>query len=207
MFLGLCNWADWIGSDERYFEYCDRPCDDYIKTAKERAKQAVDAIGLDPSAQRDIFQSVPGFGNLFGIDGSPNAIQKAATETSLDERLVIIESETGSGKTEAALWRFAKMYEQKLVDGLYFALPTRAAATQIHGRVVDFIKRMMPGELSPDPVLAVPGYVARGRLHRTASARLRSVVGRPPGRRRKRPPLGRGEPQAVPGGADRRRHG
>ena len=162
MFLGLCNWADWIGSDERYFGYCDRPCDDYIKTAKERAKQAVDAIGLDPSAQRDNFQSVPEFANLFGIDGSPNAIQKAATETSLDERLLIIESETGSGKTEAALWRFARMYEDGLVDGLYFALPTRAAATQIHGRVVDFIKRMMPGEHSPDPVLAVPGYVRAG---------------------------------------------
>ena len=160
MFLGLCNWADWIGSDERYFEYCDRPCDDYIKTAKERAKQAVDAIGLNLSAQRDPdrFKSVPEFGNLFGIDGSPNAIQKAATATSLDdERLVIIESETGSGKTEAALWRFAKMYEQKLVDGLYFALPTRAAAVQIHGRVGRFIANLFP-RCAPSVVLAVPGY-------------------------------------------------
>ena len=32
----------------------------------------------------------------------------------LDEQLVIIESETGSGKTEAALWRFARMYEDEI---------------------------------------------------------------------------------------------
>ncbi len=45
-------------------------------------------------------------------------------------------SETGSGKTEAALWRFAEMYAEGLVDGMYFALPTRAAAVQIHERKI-----------------------------------------------------------------------
>ena len=65
-------------------------------------------------------------------------------DTPLDERLVIIESETGSGKTEAALWRFALMYQAKLVDGLYFALPTRAAAVQIHERVGRFTTNLFP---------------------------------------------------------------
>ena len=158
MFLGLCNWADWIGSDESFFEYCDEPRDNYIETAKERAKRAIDVgVKLDISAQRRRFESVPDFGTLFNIDGSPNAIQEAARDTPLDQHLVIIESETGSGKTEAALWRFARMYADGLVDGLYFALPTRSAAKQIHGRVERFTDSLFPHG-APPVVLAVPGY-------------------------------------------------
>ena len=159
MFLGLCNWADWVGSDEDWFPFVDLPDDDYIKTARERAKQAIDGIGLNLCAQRDDFEGVPGFGELFPkIDKPPNAIQhKAALDTPLDQPLVIIESETGSGKTEAALWRFARMYERKLVDGLYFALPTRSTAKQIHGRVESFIANLFPHD-RPPVVLAVPGY-------------------------------------------------
>ena len=157
MFLGLCNWADWIGSDERYFKFCDQPRDDYIKTAKKRAKQAVDAIGLDLSDQRSKFKGVPDFAGLFNIDGSPNAIQEAVRQTCLNQRLVIVESETGSGKTEAALWRFARMYEVGLVDGLYFALPTRSAARQIKKRVERFTANLFPQD-TPPVVLAVPGY-------------------------------------------------
>ena len=93
---------------------------------------------------------------------SPNAIQRSAIEVPLDEPVVIIESETGSGKTEAALWRFAHMYEEGLVDGLYFALPTRAAASQLHRRVEQFVKRMFIGSNTPLCVLAVPGYLRAG---------------------------------------------
>ena len=157
MFLGLCNWADWIGSNEAWFQYVDAPHDDYIETARKRAEKAIDAIGLNLSAQRRHFKGVPGFGNLFGIDGSPNAIQKIAYKIAPDRRLVIIESETGSGKTEAALRRFARMYEAGLVDGLYFALPTRSAAVQIHERVESFTRNLFPHN-APSVVLAVPGY-------------------------------------------------
>ena len=64
MFLGLCNWAEWLGSDERIFKYCDRPDDDYIVTARKRAKKAIDAIGLDISAP---IKSAPEFGELFAV--------------------------------------------------------------------------------------------------------------------------------------------
>lgn len=162
MFLGLCTLADWLGSDEVFFEYCDRPRDDYIISARERARRAVSAIGLDLETQRKALPVLPGFGALFDIDGQPNAMQQRAADLRLDEPLVIIESETGSGKTEAALWRFARMYEAGLVDGLYFALPTRSAATQIHGRVTRCIDSMLPQGYRPEPVLAVPGYLRAG---------------------------------------------
>ena len=107
------------------------------------------------------------FADLFAIPGAPppNAIQRQAAletplETPLEEQLVIIESETGSGKTEAALWRFARMFQAEKVDGLYFALPTRAAASQLHRRVKDFTTRLFPDGDRPAVVLAVPGYDA-----------------------------------------------
>ncbi len=159
MFLGLCNWADWLGSNEDWFPFVDEHRDDYFEAAQRQAKQAISAIGLHLSDQRNGFTGVPGFGALFDIPGAPkpNAIQATAQRTPLDQPLVIIESETGSGKTEAALWRFARMYERGLVDGLYFALPTRAAAVQIHGRVERFIGKLLP-QHRPSVVLAVPGY-------------------------------------------------
>ena len=159
MFLGLCNWADWIGSNESWFPYVDTPRGDYFQArAQPHAKEAIDALKLDLHAQRGSFTEIPEFGDLFGISGSPNAIQQTTRSAPLDERLIIIESETGSGKTEAALWRFASMYRAELVDGLYFALPTRAAAVQIHKRVQCFIHSLLPSPHTPPVVLAVPGY-------------------------------------------------
>ena len=157
-FLGLCILADWIGSNEEWFPFSEEPDDYYMEEARRRARIAIRAIGLDLSAQRRLFPGTPSFAQLFGGDKHPNAIQRAATETAREEQIVIIESETGSGKTEAALWRFARMYEGGLVDGLYFALPTRAAAVQIHRRVQEFVANLFPEGCCPPVVLAVPGY-------------------------------------------------
>ncbi len=163
-FLGLCNLADWIGSDESWFRFLDKPKDDYIATARARARNAIGTIGLDVTAQRNTISStgVPILKELFPHIATANAIQEATHQAPLEEQLVIIESETGSGKTEAALLRFARMYEAGLVDGLYFALPTRAAAVQIHGRVNDFIARLFSADTAPETVLAVPGYLQAG---------------------------------------------
>ncbi len=157
-FLGLCNLADWIGSNEKWFEFVDTPHADYITVARNKAARAIDAVGLNLTGQRQRFTSVPDFGQLFDIPEPPRAIQRKAQNIPFGEQLVIMESETGSGKTEAALWRFARMYEANLVDGVYFALPTRAAAAQIHGRVQRFIANLFPAEVRPPVVLAVPGY-------------------------------------------------
>ena len=166
-FLGLCNLADWIGSNELWFPYVDEPRDGYIDIARDRAGRAVDSIGVGLATQRQSAAQagVPGLTGLFPHVAEANAIQEAVYRAPLDERWVIIESETGSGKTEAALWRFARMYEAGLVDGLYFALPTRAAAKQIFDRVNRFVTNMFPADGRPEPVLAVPGYLRSGDAH------------------------------------------
>ena len=159
-FLGLCTLADWIGSNEDWFPFCEEPQDDYMDTvARRQARVAVRTVGLDIAEQRERFTGAPDFAGLFPrIDGPANAIQSAVADTPLEEPLVIIESETGSGKTEAALWRFARMYDAGLVDGLYFALPTRVAAVQLHQRVRNFVANLFPEQHRPPVVLAVPGY-------------------------------------------------
>ena len=160
-FLGLCTLADWIGSnsEDSWFPFCDEPDDNYMERAREQARDAVRTVGLDIAEQRERFAGAPDFPGLFpGVAGPPNAIQQAVAGAPLEEALVIIESETGSGKTEAALWRFARMYDAGLVDGLYFALPTRAAAVQLHRRVRGFVTSLMPTQHRPPVVLAVPGY-------------------------------------------------
>ena len=171
-FLGLLILADWIGSNERWFEYVSEYDENYIEKARIRARLAVTQIGLNlrkqRSEQRSRFSVAPTFKELFGFE-EPNAIQKIASDISsdrLNSEIVIVESETGSGKTEAALMRFAQMYRAGLVDGIYFALPTRSAASQIHSRVRRFIEKLFPGN-APGVMLAVPGYLHRAQEHET----------------------------------------
>ena len=171
MFLGLCTLADWLGSDETRFPFQDAPQADYIAAARRQAKAIVREVGLDIAEQREGFGGAPSFQSLFELNApnstqqaAPNSIQQAAYNAPLEERLVVVESETGSGKTEAALWRFARLYDARLVDGLYFALPTRAAAKQIHERVNRFAERMFTAADAPEPVLAVPGYIRSGDI-------------------------------------------
>ena len=64
-FLGLCNWADWIGSDEDWFPFVEERRDNYFEDAQRRAKKAIESIGLNLSDQRNGFARVPGFGELF----------------------------------------------------------------------------------------------------------------------------------------------
>jgi CRISPR-associated endonuclease/helicase Cas3 len=135
-----------------------------MPVARERAQRALRAMGIDVAAPRRAVHRVdPTFADAVGF--LPNAMQRRmgdlplAPDPEREGQVVVLESETGSGKTEAALWHFLRLFRAGLVDGLYFALPTRAAATQIHARVSRVIRRLFPGDQAPPVVLAVPGYV------------------------------------------------
>ena len=172
-FLGLLMLADWIGSDTRWFKFKPEPDREYYRnTALPQAEKALAAIGLDTRNQ-----PMPGqpatLGEIAGKPGvQPNAVQRAVTEVDTKESVVVIESETGSGKTEAALLRFQQMKRAGLVDGLYFALPTRAAATQLHRRITGAIRRIM-SQSKVEPVLAIPSYIRAGEHEGTLMPRYR----------------------------------
>jgi len=99
----------------------------------------------------------------------PRPAQLGTLALSLDERFAVIEAPTGSGKTEAALIWATRLVEAHEVDGLYFAVPTRSAASELHARIGRLmstnhpalkgkIVRALPGMLDTDN--SVPDYPA-----------------------------------------------
>lgn len=147
-FAGLMQLADWIASS-------DWQRDRHAESTVDWAHRQLRSIGLDPAPWRSRRSTATStFVQLFGY--CPFDAQTLTQGA--QGRLVLLESETGSGKTEAALYRFTRLFADGLVDGLYFALPTRTAAAQIHARVGDLLARMW-GATPPPFVLAVPGYL------------------------------------------------
>ncbi len=155
-FAGLLSLADWVGSDRRAFPFAGTFDPDYWTMASRRAQTRLCEIGLAPLTRhlRDT-----GFGAILP-GATPTPVQKATASAPADSRLIILESETGSGKTEAALWRYARLRDAGAVESLYFAVPTRAAASQLFARVNRALQQMFDDP--PEAVLAIPGMVAAG---------------------------------------------
>ncbi|HSR53537.1 MAG TPA: CRISPR-associated helicase Cas3' [Acidobacteriota bacterium] len=161
---GILNLADWIGSNEQFFPFSKPGDGDRMDFARERADEAVSRLGLrvEPFRQalgpkppdleamyRDKkFKARPSQEALLGVE-PPEA----------SPSLAILEAETGAGKTEAALLYFLRLFHAGLVDSLYFALPTRTAATQIYNRTCDAVDRAFAEGSRPPVVQAVSGYL------------------------------------------------
>ena len=162
LFAGMLAIADQIGSNEELFQRVPEMDPDYITKARDRATVAVRKLLLSRAGWNAQSGSVE-FNDLFDGLWTPRPLQTTVAEAPLDGRLLVLESETGSGKTEAAIWRFAKLWKAGRVDGLYFALPTRAAADQLHKRVDKALACIFPADARPGTVLAVPGYLRFGK--------------------------------------------
>lgn len=158
LIAGLTALADWIGSDRRFFAFDAEPGPGYPTHARNAASHALRVIGLDAGDAKPATD----FAKVAGGDYSPRAAQRMVGRADpADSKLVLLEAETGSGKTEAALWRYALLHAAGLVSGLYFAVPTRAAARQLHRRVNAAVRRLFGAE-APEAVLAIPGQLLSG---------------------------------------------
>ena len=155
---GLVALADWIGSDQCFFPFSGPFDPNYDVTAHSQAKRALLAIGF--ASDRFADRPEPGFSQITGYP-TPRPAQAAVGAVAHDAKLLVLEAETGSGKTEAALWRFTKLIARGAVSGLYFAVPTRAAARQLHRRINEALYRAY-GADAPEAVLAIPGMVRAG---------------------------------------------
>jgi CRISPR-associated endonuclease/helicase Cas3 len=161
-FCGLLTLSDWIASDRQAFPFEPSFCPEYWQLAQMRARARIEEIGLAASPGLLGELSWP----LISDHARPRPAQEAIGGLPTDENLVLLEAETGAGKTEAALWRFAALLDAGEVDALYFAVPTRTAARQLHRRINAALRRMF--DIAPEAVLAVPGQAlageAKGRL-------------------------------------------
>ncbi len=160
---GFTTLADWIGSDEAVFplrrEGDDASAGRYV-WSRARADEVLQRRFLDPDATRIVLPAALSFAALFPAFSDPRPAQQAMDALPLDRpgQVVVVEAETGSGKTEAALAHFLRLFRAGEVDGLYFALPTRAAAKQVQQRVFSEMRRLF-GDAAPPVGLAVPGLI------------------------------------------------
>ena len=151
--LGYLTFADWLGSDVSFFPFANGAQPDRISWVRERAMEALRRIGFDPGAFRTALVAR----EFSSVSPHPPCPAQLAIGD-LQGRLAILEAETGSDKTEGALWRFARLFAQGEVDGLYLALPTRVAALAMRARVVEATMRLFPDPANrPRVTLAVPG--------------------------------------------------
>ncbi|MDE0457773.1 MAG: CRISPR-associated helicase Cas3' [Chromatiales bacterium] len=165
-FAGLVSLADWIASNDAtgFFPYDGHGDGDRAGFSRKRAREVLRRMRVDvEDARADLGRRAPAFGDVFRAPHSgplaATPLQRAMEDRTLGS-VVIAESETGSGKTEAALWRFKTLFEAGEVDALAFLLPTRVAAVSLEGRVRRFFEQLFPDpELRPNVVLAVPGYI------------------------------------------------
>ncbi len=158
---GLVMLADWLGSHQYWFPVNDVSLEDRLRHNEKTIPLLLRTVGLHVTELQSQLQQGPqDFAVRFEF--APYPLQEAVDALDPEDPgtpLIIAESETGSGKTEAALDWFFKLFACGKVDSLYFALPTRVAARELYGRVHRTIERWFPDDQArPVTVLAVPGY-------------------------------------------------
>lgn len=162
-FSGLVMLADWLGSDRAVFPYREDPSEDRLAFSRLRARAHLETMGIDPRRARAALPGDITFESAFGF--APRHAQSVMAALAVPQpedgpTTTLLEAETGAGKTEAAIHHYLRLFRAGAVDGMYFALPTRSAATHIESRLTAVTAKLFPDEAERPPVvLAVPGYL------------------------------------------------
>ena len=150
---GFAVLADWIGSNQHWFPYHapSLQLESYWSIAHENAQRAVSEAGLIPAVPR----SFMGYSELIGTRIVPSPMQDWASSVELPKgpALFLIEDETGSGKTEAALMLTHRLMKKNKADGLYMALPTMATTNAMFDRLARAIRLIFTEDSSPSLAL------------------------------------------------------
>lgn len=156
LLAGIAVLADWIGSSQRWFPY--RGWEDfeaYWEDAQSQAARAVAEAGVLPARPRDHLD----YGDLIGADATPSPMQDWAQSVELPPgpMLCMIEDETGSGKTEAAVMLAHRLMApsrgEDRADGLYVALPTMATANAMFDRLAAAHRHLFSAGAAPSIAL------------------------------------------------------
>ena len=136
--------ADWIASSSHF--PLVPPGTHPAESAAERADRAWRELGLPapwaahpPADDRTLFRS------RFGIDGEPRPIQSEMMRLAREidaPALMILEADTGIGKTEAALGAAEILCARFGRSGIFFGLPTQATADGAFARLLAWAERL-----------------------------------------------------------------
>lgn len=138
MLAGLCSVADWIGSSLTNFT-TEQSIDleNYYQQTSLRAKLAL----IESGVLNELNGS--GFDFLFS-PYQARGIQTLLPNIPIKTGITIVESDTGSGKTEFALAYASMLIENNLADGIVFGLPTQATANGLFNRIGDAAFKLFP---------------------------------------------------------------
>lgn len=134
--LGIMITSDWIASNNYVFDNQQyENVDEFLESRKTQALRFLNNEGL-------IRQQIPvmqNFMSAFGFNGRPvqNDVEKIVHKN--DIKCMLIESDCGSGKTEAALYAAAVLGNRSGLSGIYMGLPTGVSAEAIQDRVDEFL--------------------------------------------------------------------
>ncbi|MBV7264273.1 CRISPR-associated helicase Cas3' [Photobacterium sp. WH24] len=153
-FAGLAVLADWIGSDQNFFKYCDEPVplSNYWSEALSHAQKALANTDLNQQPQIRPFLSVQ---EHFGFDPTPLQAWAETVPICQSPQLFILEDVTGAGKTEAALTLTHRLMQSGVADGFYFGLPTMATSNAMFDRVADHYLQMLALEDGQQPSIVL----------------------------------------------------
>jgi len=138
MLAGLCSVSDWIGSSITNFTtVTTSDLNAYYQQTLPRAKAALIESG--------ILNELNGVGfNFLFSPYQPRGIQTLLDTLPIKAGITIVESDTGSGKTEFALAYASMLIEHNLADGIVFGLPTQATANGLFSRIGDAARKLFP---------------------------------------------------------------
>ncbi|WIM67713.1 CRISPR-associated helicase Cas3' [Corynebacterium breve] len=152
--------ADWLGSNAYYFPY-DL---DEERSREGRLERALERIDLGGKWAPDP-DPVENFADRFNVPSGAQlrTVQKAVVEVAqaMDEpTFLLLENETGGGKTAAALVAADIIAEKFGLSGLYFAQPTMMNSNAMFSQIVRWLKSSVVETEHPVSAVLVHGKAA-----------------------------------------------
>ena len=155
---GLAVLADWVGSNQEWFPYRDPSVDlkVYWCDAQQQACRAITEAGLLPAGVAAHLHYDDLISTTGAMPATPSPMQHWTATVDLPDApaLFLIEDETGSGKTEAALMLVHRLMKARHASGFYIALPTMATANAMFDRLGAAHRRLFAEDAEPSIVLA-----------------------------------------------------
>lgn len=154
-FAGVAVLADWLGSNQSFFTYIDRPLslEEYWRGfAVPRAKEALSDSQLQPRAVNS-FQAIT---QQFTFIQQPTPLQEFAATVPIkgSQHFFLLEDVTGAGKTEAAMVLVHRLMGAGLAGGVYVGLPTMATANAMYKRMAASYRSLFTQNERPSLVLS-----------------------------------------------------
>lgn len=152
---GLVAVADWVASSD----LCLQKWELTATEAKETAAKALADLGWGPPPKSQAWDEVFKFPVL-----SPG--QNLIVKTISERCTMILEDQTGNGKTEAALMAANILWKNGEAQGLYFALPTTLTSDMIYTRVEEWLRNSIRGSGQHLKLCHSKSWMTEGSLKR-----------------------------------------